>query len=51
MSTRLRLAQRRFGEIPADTMARIEAARTPELELERGLNGTSTAERHDELLG
>lgn len=48
-ATLLRLAQRRFGEIPAETTARIGAAPTPELE--RWLEGLLTAERLNDLFG
>jgi predicted transposase YdaD len=45
----LRLAARRFGVVPPEMAARIEAASTPELE--RWLEGLLAAERLDDLLG
>jgi flagellar biosynthesis/type III secretory pathway protein FliH len=48
-ATLLRLAHRRFGDIPAETAARIEAAPTPDLE--RWLEGLLTAERLNDLFG
>lgn len=48
-ATLLRLAHRRFGELPAETIARIEVAATPELE--HWLEGLLTAERLNDLFG
>ncbi len=45
----LRLAARRFGVVPPEMAARIQAASTPELE--RWLEGLLAAERLDDLLG
>jgi hypothetical protein len=45
----LRLARLRFGEVPAETAARIEAA--PKADLERFIEGILTAERLNDLFG
>lgn len=45
----LRLARLRFGEVPAETAVRIEAA--PKADLERFIEGILTAERLNDLFG